>query len=1021
VRARIFLTVGLLWLSLLPGAAQNAAAAPDFTEGFTKLAALGLPALDPTAKWVTSRDDRLPYELTRAAKSLKGNAWLLPAVDGKPQLLPLGGVTPTAGKPSATSPDLAKDVGVIIAAINKSANQSDEDSSDALLNNRYSSSTIDADLLLFATQLHQTGHADLANQLAFAIFNAVPSREAVVDAAIDKFAGALYEQATADFFKSADWAAYEKSLTDLTRRFPRGWSGREAVALFLPQVAKQAAGLKPPAPTLPDTPLDPRALALLSELTEPPKPAAAKTTPASTQEALLRARMMEMSDYYNTYGGRDSSFRPLWLLDPPADPKPDAPALGRLTALKMAALPALAALLGDPFLTHSPNGSSYSSRSYFSSNESAEEILYRKYQSLHRPSTRGELAKQLLLATLPEAEDSSGSPDDETLRLQALEFWKAHQSATREELAAVFLREGSRSQIAQAARLLATATDPQSHQIFEGHVLGLDPALGAYQEVQIYLRTRKTAGKPFFDAYAKLVRSQTPADAHLDESSHDETSWLLRQSGGVEKLLNSLGSMVSPLPPRTLAVQIAKGKPADAREAINSLRPLMADLSPTKQLHAYLEGANAATDAAVRARFLMASLDIEWDEDESEEPAEPAADRENAEDGEDGEDAEPAPPPVRKVSEPEAKVWRKLLADQRALPKDIGLSRQFYYFSQNEPLNLTQLAELAAFAFESSVSSESFYGIFQAAPILGKPLLVIVKETAMARLAGQPVAPLPDADKVSEERLAAIVAEAGAKPPAEIHPYLKTLTPDERAAWRDWLNDPEDLPLPDSVKTLRTTVISKFPGSDDLQAPAKYTSSLDLGFQFSPDNVLQYLESLAPKIAGFSPYIIATSPASFGPGLQIAEVIVPLTEPPAKPEPPKAADEATADDEEDPDADESEEDDPMQQWRRTFMELQTLLTNNPAATAAITINARGRRDGSPVAGTLALTLGPDGKLSTPKDPDAEEPTPSIQESLERLLNPSEPAAVYLRILTRAHADILFKDATDEDSNLLPSP
>lgn len=1013
MRARFYLTTSLLLLSQLSGAAQDAAAAPDFSEGFKRLTALGLPALDANAKWVASRETNLPYELTRHAKSLKGSAWLIPASQGKPQLLlELGGLEPANRKPSATSPDLAKDVALIIAAVNKSAKNIDQDASDSLLNNRYSSSTIDADLLLFATQLYQTGHGDLANQLAFAIFNAVPSRETVVDAAIDKFASALYEQAVEGFFAVGNWAAFEKSLTDLSTRFPRGWSSREAVALFLPQIAKQAAGLKPPVPTLPDLVIDPRALAIVSELAGPLKPAA-KPTPAA--ESALRRRMME-----EEYGDSGSSIRSLWLLDAAAAPKPDAPPTERLIALKMAALPALAALLGDPYLTHSASGSSESDF-YFSSNESPEDVLIRKYRSLHRPSTRGEIAKRLLLATLPDPEDEARGADDDTLRQQTLEFWNAHKDATPEELAAVFLRDGSRNQSTQAARLLATASDPRSHQIFEGYILGLDPALGAYQEVQIYLRTRKTAAKPFFDAFAKLVRSQTPADAHLDENARDETSWLVKQSGGVEKMLKSLGSMVDPLPPRTLAVQIAKGKPADAKEAINGLRPLMADLSPVKQLHAYLEGANAATDSSIRARFLTATLNIDWDENSgAEEEAEDPAD-----------DAKDALPPVRKVSEPEAKVWRKLLADQRALPKDLDLGQRMYYMAQSGSFDPTALGDLAALAFETSVSPRGLYGTFEAVPILGKPALAILKETATARLAGQPVTPLPDADKVSEERLAAIVAEAGRKPSGEIHPYLKTLTPDERAAWRDWLNDPEDLPLPDSVKALRATIVSKFPGDDRIRPPAKYTSSIEPGFQFAPDNLLTYLASIAPKIADFSPYLISTSEAEFGPGLQVAEVIVSLADASAKPAP-KAPDAANAPegldaDSEGFDNEESAESDPLIQWRRTFRDLNKSLTENPTATAAVSIAARrgpiGEGPGS--SSSLTLLLGPDGKFSVSKDPDAEEPVPSAQEALKKLLTLDDPALawsrIYLSILTRAHAGILFNDAEDDKLDLLLPP
>ena len=453
-------------------------------------------------------------------------------------------------------------------------------------------------------------------------------------------------------------------------------------------------------------------------------------------------------------------------------------------------------------------------------------------------------------------------------------------------------------------------------------------------------------------------------------------------------------------------MQIAKGKPADAKETINGLEPLMADLSPTKQLHAYLEGANAATDADVRARFLSATLEIDWeDEEEVEEPAEPA------------DDAEDAPPPVRLVSEPEAKVWRKLLADQRDLPKDIGITQNLVYLSRNAPLGLTKITDLAAIAFEFSASSNRMYGLFADAPILGKPALDIIKETVTARLAGQPVPEHPDSDKVTEERLAAIVAEAGAKPPAEIHPYLKTLTPDERAAWREWLNEPGDLALPDAVKTLRATITSKFPGDDRVRPPAKYTSSIEPGFQITPDNLLKYIESIAPKIAEFSPYLITTSDADFGPGQQVAEIILSLADAPATP-PAKEADESSADSETSDDK-ESPRQNPLSSWQRLLKDLRAALEETPAATAAINILVPSRREGE--RSNLTILLGSDGKLTVLRKPDAEAPAETPQEALKKVILADEPAPIYLRILTRAHADILFKDAADEDSNILPPP
>ena len=133
--------------------------------------------------------------------------------------------------------------------------------------------------LLFATQLHQTGHAESANQLALAVFEHFPSREAAVDAAIDEIASHLYQKAALEFFRSGDWAAYHQALASLTKRFPRGWTGRDAVAMFLPQLEKQAAGAKAPPPSLPDVPIDPQAVAIIRELTEKPPAPPTQPTP----------------------------------------------------------------------------------------------------------------------------------------------------------------------------------------------------------------------------------------------------------------------------------------------------------------------------------------------------------------------------------------------------------------------------------------------------------------------------------------------------------------------------------------------------------------------------------------------------------------------------------------------------------------------------------------------------------------------------------------------------------------------
>jgi hypothetical protein len=976
VNARISLLIPLLLLSAVLGRAQEAA--PDFSAGFKQLAALGLPALDAQAKWSAFPEAASTnYELRELVKSVKGNAWLLPSPDAKLRALALGGtevIELKSAKKRPSDPDLTKDAGSLVAALKKLAAKRDPDDS---FSYRSGGSNFGS-LLLFATQLYQTGHPDLANQLALAVFELFPSREAALDSAIDLIAEPLYQKASAEFFSTGAWAVYHPSLADLGKRFPRGWASRDAVAIFLPQLEKQATGTRAPAPSLPDAAIDPRALEIIRELTDKP-PADPqqpntkdKNTRALPSEFESRLRMQMMGEYD---GGQDGPSS-LWLLDDSAAAAKPASPLARLMALKMAALPALAALAADPFLTHLPNARSYSG-GYFSSSEGSEERTLRIYQSLKRPATRGEIATQLLAATLPDPQNELRQADPDSLRDLALTFWKEHQSATREELAAVFLREGNPSQASQAASILAASADPKAHQTFEAHVLAADPAIATFQDVRSYLRARKAAARSFFDAYAKLVRSQSRDSAGDDEEESSPNAWAVKEAGGAAKILKQLEALVGGQTPRALAVQIAKGKPADAAAAIKSLSSLLADATPTKHLHALLEGANAATDPIVRARFLTATFNIGWNQEEAgEEPA------------------EDTPPVTRKFSEPEAAVWRKLLADTRELPKEFNCYG----------VNMSTVAALAATAFENSVSrsSDSFS---HASAILNKPASAILMEQATARLAGKPIPPLPDASKVSAERLTEIVAAAGSKPSAEIHPYLSSLTPDERAAWFKWYIDPGDLAYPDSLKDLLFKIIARSSNETVYGPDVKHAGNLDAGFTITQESLTQYIGSLAPGIDQHSRTRISIEPAEFGPGLEIVAGRAPL--------PSQQAKRVES-------LDEPEENGPsiLDLSERIFSPAIRALEANEAASAVTVVSLQGEDFRC-----QAVWLIQDGKAtlqaSSEQDDDAKDP---FAASLKTLLESKERQhfQIEIQILTRSDAG-KFKAASEDPASSEDSP
>jgi hypothetical protein len=961
----------LIFLFLIAGdlAVRAEAPTPDFSEGFRKLAALGMPALDAKAQWsqVPQSNGQI-YQLQQLARSFKGNAWLLPSTDGKIRFVPLGGMEIVEIDPSEKRepawrggsgrnakptifPDPSKDAEALITGIQKTAEKSQSDDPFSIT----SRGSGFGDLLLFATQLHQTGHTDLANRLAMATFGIFPTREAAVDAAVDQLAEQSYDKATQAFFSSGEWPVYHRALTSLANRFPRGWANGAAVAMFLPQLEKQANGTKATVPSLPGIDLDPAALTIAREFTE--KPADSQKPNDSEESSTMSPEQIYQRQMMGRFGGDGRGSTPLWVIAGQSDTDQETSPSARMMKLKMAALPVLAALATDPFLTHEPNASSYSR--HYSSNESDEERTLNAYENLHRPSTRGEIARRLLVATLPDPQDDLARADPESIRDLALSFWKEHKNSSPEEIAAVFLSDGSNRQSSQASTILASSANPKAHQIFESHVLASEDAVARFQEVQTYLRTRKAAAKTFFATYAKLVRSQN-AGLSEDDQSRSESSWMIKQAGGVEKIIKQLEGLVGEQSPRALAVQIAKGKAEDAEPAINALSELLTEASPTKHLFALLEGAFAATEASIRARFLRATFSIQWNKD-----------REQKDDE--------SPLPDRKISDPEAAVWRKLIADTREVPAKVFRS------SGNE--ERSSVADLAAFALNYSISPLDRNEVQIASVILSKPVSAILLERATARLAGEPIPPLPDASRVSQERLAEIVAGAGKKPSSEVASHLVSLTPDERAAWLEWFNDPGDLPLPDSVRELQSIITSRSSNVFLNAKDVKGAGNIDVGFKLSPESLTRHIESIAPDIEKHSRTVIMISPAYFGPGLEILATVVPVPEE-------KANDEAKGEDEEDDSASAA------RYWQQYFSRTAKMLETHQEADGMVFVQLQGENQSqefwSIQKGKATLQAA---------DPDDNSDPESVSTALKAILEAKGPQRfrIQIQILSRADA------------------
>lgn len=846
---------------------QPAAPSADFSEGFKQLAALGLPALGKDSQWHPMRLAADPDGSMRDyVRSLKGHAWFTPAPDGKFSAVGLGGIASISEvpkPPSATPLDPAEDADRLIAAIRKAVkNKENEDPFADHGSSHQRNITPLVHALLFATQLHQTGRTDAANRLAAEVFSRVPDSSTLIDGAVAKIADADYSRVTEEFFASADWTAYQAALRALLEKFPRGWENAPAVRMVADAVAKRVNSPTPPSPKPDGVEISPAAAALVAAFAD------FRSKPQEKPTGGGFGRRHPAYDGGEDYGpGNDglTSVHDLWLLGDPDQssqnedeekPKPtgetpdpagkNANPARQLTALGIDALPALASLIGEPYLTHTPNhpnGSGY----YNASDSSPEERVLSAYQDLNRPLSLSEIACKLIASTLPNPESEDLTADPDALRDQALAFWKEHRQASREQLALVFLTQGSSQQISLAAPMLVKSTAPDILQALESHMLEAEEPAQKLDLVRSYLKQRRDAAKPFLAAYVKLLRDEV---ANPDGDSYDD--YVIKQSGGIDKLVKSLETLTGGLSPRAQAVEIAKGNAKDAKPAITNLLGSISDLSNTKQLYTLLEGAAAAKNAEVRAMFLAPILQLPW----------PGTDRTP-------DDATPLPPD-RVIPPAELRVWKKLLADTRPIPKDSTM--------QQLQLQDPCVAELAAAAFELSVSPGLYVKSISAATVFEQPFSSVLRQRANARATGGPLPPLPDADQVTWERLKEIVANVAKLPTDQVRPHLGSLTPNERAAWMRWFfSQSDDLPQPENLRKLNLVIVQRskesgfFPDTPGL-------GGIEPGFVLSADSLLAPVQSMAADLPRQSRSVIYLMPLPFPPGMQVYAFTAPLPE-----------------------------------------------------------------------------------------------------------------------------------------------
>jgi hypothetical protein len=858
----------------------------DYAHGFELLRGLGIPSTE-NARWTKGDEDTRGQEAAAFSEldiELRGTVWALPdegflpvaalavtrkadaaVEDEEPSVAagilermlkahqeknPEDRPAPIAEKkPDDGSALLKGDIELIIGKL------SDSDVADNIRRYiEYGRSQSMGRMLIFAAQVDQAGHPELAHELADAVFSAARNRDAVIDSAISLLADDQYQKVWEKFREDHDWAGYHAAVSGLMEKFPRGWSSRAATAMLLAGLEKRAAKTPLPAIESPDIPLSPAALEILRRWDEPVANDPSSQLPPGFDISQIPVEMRaQFLAGLSRRSGFDIDSLGLWLLRERAgedgeetggepEQKEDDPRAA-ITDLGMDAIPVLAALLGDSTLTHFPH-STDGGVSYFSSSEDEMTRTLRIYESMSRPSSRGEIARQLLAQVIPDEGDLFGTSGDlessgssaEDLRTLAIGFWKKHRGSDPVEISKAYLEAGNDSQKYYAGSHLISSTAPAARPVFEAAILASSEPLDQINLVESYLKQHKSAVRPFFEKFSALLR-EVGGDG--DDSS---LPWQVREAGGVEGMIKKLGIHVGASSVEEL-ISSALNEDGEAEDTARKLATNLRNIPVADLIHPLAKAlADAPEDR--RADLVRAFISGLWG-------------NQNRDD---------TPP---EFSAEAAAAWSALLDDDSPIK---GLSSETWL----EYYDIDSTSSAAAFIVEMIADEEvsRHFSIHKNAN--NGDSGGIIPRRARARLAGKPVPRYTSSKGLPEDRIKEIQGLAGSHAtPLELRKTVTALTPPEKAAWIEGIQtlqqQEEGEPAP-TLLACRITITSITAPDDTSPLPADLVEKLAIepGATISAGFFESSCRMLLEHAAAWSGAVIDIKPDPFGTGLAVS-------------------------------------------------------------------------------------------------------------------------------------------------------
>lgn len=744
--------VALTWQPPVHGADLSAA---QLRDGLGRLAALLAAEVPQNARWVLVSSERGRFGIFDRQEdvfSTEGNAFLWdekPGREARIMTLYDGGVYPVKAETGDSSQDAqylrrefratwknadaAKDAAAAVAWLKKEAQKS----AGAVMTNsggRFSGDPDDAaakyaasqqTALLWAALLLHTGQDAPALSLATTVLAGTDEarRKQLLDAFFDRLGNQAYAKVMQDFDKQRDWARLRDALDALVKKFSSGWAQRDAVRVFHHHVVERAK--------LPAAP------------------------PLKTQSPLVDDAQTALLAWLKELEAGKQPPYDIWTLPPPPagedgenEPRANEAETAFPRSHGLAAVPLLAALLADDTLTLvGLNQHGNFQRHYFGGGGRDEaERLRGSYRSLQKPPTRADLAWSALQRVLPQ-DLQHGEREDLAEAIPDILAWHASvKNTTPADLALAYLESGQ-NDAAVLAHAVAT-DDPKKLARLEGSMLESVDIWDLNRLEPFIEKLGPERGPPFLVKVRQKLEGDLgryQSDAAQQERQRKQMEAALKRleatAKGEKKTLD-LAALLA-----VLAAYDPMAENDDRfmlEEAYRQIPKVMQKLAAPARVEAIAKTLPGFKSAQFAGQMLEFAFDGDGEKMPALKPEEHQA--------------------VLTATRP---YWQQILEVE---PTDENLRLQ------------TQVV----IRLQTLAGIKSDFPLFDLTQ-LGERGIQILRARGLAILAGQQPAALPDPKAINDDERAQLLAEWGAKSPADIAAGLRTLEIDRLIALNDTL------------------------------------------------------------------------------------------------------------------------------------------------------------------------------------------------------------------------------------------